>query len=222
MPFNDVAKNAALDALDEVAAAVDAPITFVGVHQSSGDPGTGTNATGTEATGGSPAYARQGVVWGAASAGLKSNTGALTFDVPAGTYAYFTYFNHVSTNSGNYRGYAPFGGASTVKGFAASDVIANDKFFSQAHGLVNTNQVIIYNVFAESLPAGTGLTEGSLLFVVGATSDTFQLALTSGGAAIDVTTAGEFYFQKVVPETFASQGQITVAIGALVLDATAM
>lgn len=219
MPFNQAAQNICLDALDEANAT---GVKFIGVHASSGDPGTSTNAAGTEATGGSPAYARQAVTFGAAASGQKSNSATLTFDVPAGTYAYFSMFDHVTANTGNYKGYVPFGGASTVKGFAASDVIANDKFFSAGHGLSNTQTVIIYNVFAESLPTGTGLTEGSLLFVVGATTDTFQLALTSGGAAIDVTAPGEFYFQKVVPETFASQGQITVAIGALVLDATAM
>ena len=219
MPFNDVAKNAALDALDDTGAV---PITFVGVHQASADPGTGTNSTGTEATGGAPAYARQAVVFGAAAAGLKSNTGALTFDVPAGTYAYFTLYNNVSTNTNNYRGFIPFGGAAAIKGFFSSDVIANDALRSGAHGLVNTDRVILYNVFAESLPTGTGLTEGALLFVVGATTDTFQASLTSGGAAIDITATGEGYFQKVVPEVFASQGQITVAAGALVLDATAM
>lgn len=219
MPFNPAAQNILLDALDEANAT---GIKYVGIHASSGDPGTGTNAAGTEATGGSPAYARQAVVWGAAASGQKANTGALTFDVPAGTYCYFTYFDHVTANSGNYKGYAPFGGASTVKGFASSDIIANDKFWSGAHGLSNGDRVIIYNVFAESLPTGTGLTEGSILFVVGAATDSFQLSLTSGGAAIDVTATGEFYFQRVVPETFAAQGQITVAVGALVLDATAM
>ena len=68
------------------------------------------------------------------------------------------------------------------------------------------------------MPAG--LTEGTVYFVVGAATDTFQLALTSGGAAIDITGIGELFFQKVIPEVFASQGQITVAAAALVLDAT--
>lgn len=56
----------------------------------------GTNAThaalyttapgataGTEPTGGSPAYARKPITWGAASAGAITAT--VTFDVPAGT-----------------------------------------------------------------------------------------------------------------------------------------
>lgn len=213
MPLNDLGKNKALDGLDESVTA----ITHIGVGNST-DPGTSTNYGGTEATGGSPAYARQAVVWGAAASGLKSNTGALTFDVPAGTYGFLLFFNASSGNTNNYLGYAPING--TVKGFGtcnAADVTANT-VSSSAHGLSNTNQVQIFNVFAESVPAG--LTEGTVYFVVGAATDTFQLALTSGGAAIDITGIGELFFQKVIPEVFASQGQITVAAAALVLDAT--
>lgn len=221
MPFNDASKNSMLEALDESGTTSTVFITHVGIATAA-DPGTGTNFSGTEATGGSPAYARQSVVWGTAASGQKSNTGALTFDVPAGTYGFFTLFNHLTANTGNYRGHIPFGGASTVKGFASSDVIANDKFWSAAHGLSNGDRVCVYNVFAESLPTGTGLTEGALLYVVGAATDSFQLSLTLGGSAIDVTATGEFYFQRVVPEVFASQGQITVAAGALVLDLTGM
>lgn len=213
MPFNDTARNVMLDALDESAT----QITHIGIFTNA-DPGTGTNFTGVEATGGSPAYARQAVTWGAAAAGQKTNTGALTFDVPAGTYAFFGFFNASSGNTNNYRGYAPFGVA--VKGFAtvdAADVTANS-ITSAAHGLVNTNQLFVYNVFAETLPAG--LTEGTVYFVVGATTDTFQVSLTSGGAAVDITGIGEMYFQKFIPEVFAAQGQVTVAASALVLDLT--
>ena len=106
MPFNDAAKNACLDALDES----NSQITHIGVLQLA-DPGTGTNFTGTEASGGSPAYARQAVTWAAASGGTKANSGALTFDVPAGTYGFFLFLNAATGNTGNYRGYVPFGGA---------------------------------------------------------------------------------------------------------------
>ena len=219
MPFNDVSKNLMLDAMDESLAT---GIDFIGIFQVGADPGTSTNHTGTEATGGSPVYARQGVVWGAAASGQKANTGALTFDVPAGSYYAFGLFNANTGNSGTFLGYIPFGGSSAIKGFASSDVVANDAFWSAAHGLSNGNTVLVYNVFAEALPTGTGLTEGALLYVVGATTDSFQLSTTSGGAAINVTATGEFYWQRVVPEVFASQGQITVAAGALVLEMTAI
>jgi hypothetical protein len=218
MPFNDTGKNVALDGLDE---AISAGVKFIGLFQSSADPGTGTTFTGTEATGGSPAYARQAVTFGAAASGAKSNSGALTFDVPAGSYHAFGLFNASTGNgAGNFMGYLPFGGS--VKGYAAvvSAGLASDTINSAAHGLVNTDRVMVYNVFAESLP--TGLTEGTLYYVVGATTDTFQVSLTSGGAAVDITAVGELYFQKFVVETFGGQGQITAAIGAIVLDATAM
>ena len=219
MPLNDTGKMVALDGLDE---SITAGIKFIGIFQSSADPGTGNTFTGTEATGGAPAYARQAVVWAAAlTPGTKANSGALTFDVPAGSYFAFGLFNGVSGNTaGNFMGYHPFGGA--VKGFGTVDSagVTSNTVQSSAHGLVNADRVMVYNVFAETLP--TGLTEGTLYFVVGATTDTFQLSLTSGGAAVDITAIGEMFFQKFVVETFGGQGQITVAIGALVLDATAM
>lgn len=217
MPLNVTALNVALDALDESAT----QITHVGIIQLGTDPGTGVNSAGTEATGGSPAYARQPVVWGAAAAGVKQNTGALTFDVPAGTYAYFGWFNALTGNTSNYRGSAPFGGASPLRGFAAVDTtLTNDALLSPGHGLAANDRVIVYNVFGTAL--ATGLTEGVVYFAVNVTTDSFKLSLTSGGAAVDITGlgGGELFWERVVPEVFASQGQITVAIGALSLDLT--
>lgn len=213
MPFNDAAKNVMLDALDESAT----QITHVGVHTLT-DPGTNTNANSGEATGGSPAYGRQPVTWGAAAAGQKSNTGSLTFDVPAGTYGFLTFWNASTGNTNNYRGYAPING--TIKGFGEVDStdVTNDTITSSGHGLSNGDRVMVFNVFSESLP--TGLTEGTVYFVVGAATDTFQVSTTSGGSAVNITAGGELYFQKGLPETFASQGQITVAAGALTLDLT--
>lgn len=222
MPFNDLARNAALDGLDE---SIGAGITHIGVNTlvtappSDGTPGTGATAASTEATGGSPAYARQAVTWAAASGAQKSNSGALTFDVPAGTYAFLTLWNASTGNSGTqYRGWLPINGS--VKGFGevdSADVTA-DTITSSGHGLATNDRVILFNVFAESLPAG--LVEGAVYYVVGSTTDTFQVASTQGGSAINITGQGELYFQKITPEVFGSQGQITVAASALVLDAT--
>lgn len=214
MPFNTPAKNLALDGLDE---SVSGAITHIGVGNIT-DPGTGTNYAGTEATGGSPAYARQAVTFGAAASEQKANSGALTIDVPAGTYAFLLYFNASTGNTNNYLGYAPING--TVKGFGTVDTagVTADAIQSAAHGLVDNDRVMVYNVFAESLPAG--LTEGTVYHVVSAATDTFEVSATSGGASVNITGVGELFFQKIIPETFGAQGQITVAIGALVLDAT--
>lgn len=216
MPFNVTAQNVMLDALDESAT----QITHVGLHTLT-DPGTSTNANAGEATGGSPAYARQAVVWGAAASGQKSNTGALTFDVPAGTYAFFTLWNASTGNTSNFRGFIPFGGASALKGFGTIDpTLTNDQVFSPGHGMADGDRVMLFNTFGETL--ATGLTEGTIYFVVSSAANTFKVSLTLGGAAVDITAlgGGEVFWQRVVPEVFAAQGQVTAAVAALVLDAT--
>lgn len=215
MPFNDPSKNVMLDALDESAT----QITHVGVHTLT-DPGTGTNANSGEATGGSPVYARQAVTWAAATSGQKSNSGSLTFDVPAGTYGFFTFYNASTGNTNNYRGYAPIN--SSARGFFSVDTtLTNDQLLSVGHGLADNDRVMLFNVFAETLP--TGVSEGTIYHVVSSATNTFKVSATQGGAAVDITAVGggEGFWQKLIPETFGAQGQITVAVSALVLDATA-
>ena len=216
MPFNDVGKNACLTG------GLGNAITHVGVLQIA-DPGTSTNFTGSEATGGSPAYARQAVSWATAGTGTRANSGALTIDVPAGTYSDLLLMNALTGNTNNYLGYAPLNG--TVKGYGVvpdSTAVTANLIYSTAHGYSANDRVRVYGVFAEALP--TGLTEGTMYYVIatGLTSDAFSVSTTQGGSAVDITAVGDLYHQKVIPEVFGAQGQITVAIGALVLDATAM
>jgi hypothetical protein len=218
MPLNDNAKGVMLQGLSAAGQAL-----FVGLHTLT-DPGTATNANSGEVTGGSPAYARQGVVWATPSGGVMTNTGALTFDVPAGTYGFFTLWTASTGNTNNYRGHIPFGGSNALRGFFSVDTtLANDQFFSVSHGMSDGDRVLLYNVFSEALPVGSGLTEGALLYVVGSTANTFKVSTTLGGTAIDITGlgGGEGYWQRIIPETFGSQGQITVAVSALAIDATA-
>lgn len=218
MPFNDLGRNAGLDGLG-------ASITHIGVNAlvtappSDGTPGSGATAAGTEATGGSPPYSRKAATWAPAASSQKSNSAALTFDVPPGTYAFLSLWGAPTGNTGTqYRGWLPINGS--IKGFGevdSADVTA-DTITSSSHGLVTGDRVICFNVFSESLPAG--LTEGAVYYVVGATTDTFQVSSTLGGSAVAITGQGELYWQKIIPETFASQGQIVVDIGAAVLDGT--
>lgn len=213
MPYNDRAKNAMLDALDE-----SLQIDFVGLH--SGDPGQGSSVNAGELTGGSPAYARQGVVWGAAASGVKQNTNAITFDVPAAATITSILLMDAVT-AGNYWGYMPLNGG-TVRGFGSVDTtLTNDRILSVGHGLADTDRVSFMNVLAETLP--TGLTEGTLYFVVNSTTDTFKVSTTSGGSPVDITGlgGGEVYWQKYIPEVIGSQTTLTIAIGALTLDLAA-
>jgi hypothetical protein len=226
MPYNGTAQNEALKS--GTGGGIAGIVTHVGINTlttappTDTTPGTGTNAAATEATGGAPAYARQAVTWGTPSGGTVSNTGALTFDVPAGTYGFFTLWNASTGNTTNFRGWLGFGGATPKKGFGTVDAtdVTNNTITSNGHGLANADRVVLFNVAGETIP--TGITEGGAYFVVGSATDTFQISLTSGGAAVDLTGQGEVYFEKVVAEVFAGQGQITVAVGALVLDASAI
>lgn len=199
MPLVDAGRHAALDGLATA-------VTHVSLH--TGDPST-TGAN--EATGGSPAYARKAVTWAASSGGTKASSGALTFDVAAGTYSYVGLWSALT--AGTFYGYYPAGGFTP---HSATLDAATDVFTSFAHGLANTNQVLVYDVLAAGLP--TGFTEGTIYFVVSAATDTFQLSATSGGAAITVTTSAEVVVQRILPEVFAAQGQYQIASGNLILD----
>lgn len=88
MALNDNAKNLMLDALGVAA-------DFCSAHTA--DPGTtGIN----EVTGGSPAYARKGITWAAASAGSMSKTGTQVFDIPAAaTVAFIGYWDSLTVGT---------------------------------------------------------------------------------------------------------------------------
>jgi len=61
----------------------------------------------------------------------------------------------------------------------------NDKLLAFAHGYSNGDRV-----FLRGLVGGTGLDEATEYYVVGATTDDFQVSLTLGGAAVTITADG--------------------------------
>jgi hypothetical protein len=54
--------------------------------------------------------------------------------------------------------------------------------------------------------------------VVGVSGDTFQLSLTQGGAAINLTAAGSGLIKKVVPKTVASGETLSFPASSVVLS----
>lgn len=75
--LNPTARNAMLDATASVW-----PPDTLSLHTA--DPGNAASPAAGELSGGSPAYARKAITWAAASAGSKSSSGAVVFDVPGG------------------------------------------------------------------------------------------------------------------------------------------
>ncbi len=64
-----------------------------------------------------------------------------------------------------------------------SATIASDLFTLAGNGLANGDQITIDSL---GTITGTGLVVNAVLFVVGVSGDTFKLALTYGGTAIDL------------------------------------
>lgn len=194
MPYADHAKNAMLDADG---------ITHLSLH-------TAYSATGTnEVTGGSPAYARKAVTFGSAASGAKTSTDAQAFDVPASTTVGFV-GSFDALTSGNFKGMWPLGSTASApfRGAATGDLITEE-----GHARSDTDRVVL---FGTSLP--TGLTAGVIYYVISSATDQYQVSLTSGGAAVTITADGTGQAYDAVPETFGSQGTLTLAIGDTDLD----
>ena len=206
MPYSSTGKNLMLDALNAVNPTT--PITHASLHTD-----IPSDAGSNELTGGAPAYARELVDFDAASGGSMDKDAAdPVFDVPASTIFYVGFWSAITV--GSFLGYSPLNGG-TVRGVGTTKD-TGDITTSHAHGLVNDDRVTLQAVEGEALP--TGLNATTIYHVVGITADTFQLSLTQGGAAVAVTADGELRFQKVIGETFGSQGTLTLDTASLSLN----
>ncbi|TWI04803.1 hypothetical protein IP90_00941 [Luteimonas cucumeris] len=161
MSFTTAAKNTALNAISP---------DFISLH--SGFPGN----TGANELAGS-GYARVAASFNSASGGVRTITAAVNFTVGAGHTVRWAGL----WQAGSFVGYSPNGG--NPKEFIAS--AATDVVTCLAHGYADTQKIVFYG---DTVPAG--LTEGTVYFVRDATTDTFKVAATSGGAAIDLTGTG--------------------------------
>lgn len=183
--------------------------------------GLSTDLVGTEVTGGS--YARQAITWaamGTPAPAQSGNTGAISIPVPAGvTPMVVTYYD--ASTAGNRLGDFGYGSSGQqAKGLGVVVSIASDSIQSNGHGLTTDDRVFFSAVNGESLPAGLSATTLYFVRATGLTTDVFTVATTSGGAAVDITGLGEVMWQKTVLNAFASAGNLTFAINALIFDLT--
>lgn len=204
MRLSPTAKNVMLDALDEGQAA---GMKYGSLH--SAYSATGLN----ELTGGSPAYARIAATWGTASAGAKATSGSLGFNVPPGSTVRFVGFWDALT-AGNFLGMSPNGGG-IPQAFVVPDATA-DVLECVAHGFVNNDTVTVWSVPGDPLP--TGLVEGTIYYVITATTDDLQLSATLGGGAINISAIGAGTLQKITAESFGAQGTHTITGVTMNLD----
>lgn len=156
---------------------------------------------GTEVSGVS--YARVAVTnnatnWNTYAAGVKSNKTDISFPQAGGAWGEVQGFGiYDAATLGNLLFAGPVTAAS--KGFTALGT--TDVITCYAHGYVDTDTVFVEAGASESLP--TGLNNYTKYFVRDATTDSFKLALTSGGVAIDIGN-GAGLVAKATPQTVAS------------------
>ena len=209
MPLTTTADNQGLDALANVAPSSNL-VNYASLH-------TAYSATGaSEVTGGSPAYARVSLSWSAASGGSKSlSSTPSAFNVPASTTVAFVGLWSASSG-GTFAGMGANGGA-TMYAWTSSTHTASPADTLTAPGSAYTNgqTVIVWSGVGDTLPS---LTAGTVYYVVGASGATFQLATTSGGAAINLgSSAGSGLVQAITQETFGAQGTFSLTAETLQL-----
>lgn len=205
MPLSTTTRNGMLNGLRNVAYQVAA--TYLSLHTA--HPGT----TGTsEVTGGS--YARQLTALDAAASGATQNTDAKQIsgmpDTTAAPVVAIGLWDAVT--AGTFLGWEWLTTARDTFTAAA----ATDAFTAPAHGLANTNRVAFRAAAGGTLPAG--IDETTLYYVVGATTDTFQVSTTSGGAAVNLTADGAGIVMLVTPQGATAGHTFTIAAGALDIE----
>jgi hypothetical protein len=145
------------------------------------DPGP-TGSVITEPSGGS--YARKQTSpsdWNSSSSQQTTNANDLAMVKATADWGWcpWAFIINASTG-GTFRGRCALVG--TVYDFTAA---TSDVFTAPGHGFADTNKV---RLFGSSLP--TGVSEDTDYYVRDTSGDTFKLAATSGGDAIDITAAG--------------------------------
>lgn len=185
------ARNTALDA-----------VTIDSMSLHSGFPGE----TGANELSGS-GYARQTTAFAASSGGVRTLSTAETFTVGAGQTVRW-----IGLWSGTtFRGYSPNSGNPQEFSVSAS----TDVVTCLAHGFSDTNAIVFYGGTVPS-----PLVEGTVYYVRDATTDTFKVAATAGGSAIDLTGTGasDCVVSRLVEQSYAGADTHTVtsfSIGAV-------
>ena len=179
--------------------AASSPLTNLYMSLHTADPSAGNQSTNEITYTG---YARVAVArtsggW-TASGNTVSPVATVTFgtrtDNGAVVTASWAGFGTASSGTGKILYSAPIG-PGLQRPFSA--VTSGNLFTSPAHGFSNGDNVYCVAGAAGSLP--TGVTAGTLYFIISASTDTFQLSTTSGGSSITVSASGDGLVAKVTP-----------------------
>lgn len=199
MPFSDIAKDQMLDA---ICLGILAPDWIREASLHTGFPGT-TGAS--EVSGGAPAYARKAITFNIASGGSSDSSNAPVFDVPGSTTIQYVGYWSSPGSPDEFLAFSPIGNVGFIDEFETDET--GNIINADTHPFADNDRI----VFLDGTPP-TGLTEGTLYWVITSTADTFQVSLTQGGGAVALSSQGDSSVEvhKMVQETFGAQGTFTL------------
>lgn len=149
----------------------------------------------------------------AAASGSITNTVVAVFPAASSNYSAdvlgFGVYNASTAGTLLRKAYLTSGSYRTFTMVASTDIAT-----SPGHTFVNTDKVVVLTQSGTAIP--TGLTQGTVYFIVGVSGNTFQLSATSGGAAINTTADGGGKIVKVVPLTVVSGQTVSFGVSTLV------
>jgi hypothetical protein len=91
--------------------------------------------------------------------------------------------------------------------------LAGNTIDSPTHGMINDDRVVFEAV--EGLTVPTGITAGTLYWVLAATDDDFTISTTQDGAAVDITAEGQCLWRKVPMNPVSAGNTFRIAAGDL-------
>lgn len=98
--------------------------------------------------------------------------------------------------------------------FAFTGKASDDYITAPGHTFTNGQKVVFLTIDDSVLP--TGLTQGTIYYVIGVSGNTFQVSATSGGSAINISADGAGKVTRIIPLTVADNFRPTFDVGTLV------
>ena len=195
MPLSDAGANNVLDEIFNAGAGT-FPAADAWLQLHNGDPGVAGGTTNIID------IARVQFATGAAASRTLSNTAAIDFvTMPAvtapGVVAWSVWDVTDATPTTPAGVCFWTGWLSTVSGQAnvRDENLAGNTIDSPTHGMINDDRVVFEAV--EGLTVPTGITAGTLYWVLAVTDDDFTISTTQDGAAVDITAEGQCVWRKV-------------------------
>ena len=192
MPFSTYGANRWLNTELRLAAYTPAASNWVGLYTTMPDNG---GASGVEATGGSYARVRVDNILAAAASKAIANSSQVTFPTltaSIGTARGFGIFD--ASTSGNLIFFDIF--STARRAFTA--LAATDVCQCAGHDFVATDRVRTFDPDDSALPGG--LEQFVTYYVISPSGNTFQLSLTEGGAAINVSSDGSGLISRITEQ----------------------